>query len=250
MGREPEAQTVNDFGAIADVYDELVNWAPYEEWVAALEPRLARRGLDPGAWLLDAACGTGLSMLPWLERGYCAVGVDGSDLMLARCRQRLEAAGHRAELLRQDLLHLAPGRLFDAAVCMHSGLDYVPDDHELATAFRSLRGCLRRGGLLAFDKCLDEPAFYRRDYRERRDLSCGRAEFHYHWDRGQRFMEQRCIVVRTRGGGPARTEVLFRLRSTPPDELVAMVEGAGFELVEPPKQFVPSDPGMGIFRAV
>jgi len=65
-----------------------------------------------------------------------------------------------------------------------------------------------------------------------------------------RLMEQRCTVVRTSGDGPPRTEVLFRLRSTPPDDLVAMVEGAGFEMLEPLKQFIPSDPGMGIFRAV
>ena len=250
MGRDPEAQVVNDFGAITDVYDELVDWAPYDEWIAALERRLARHGLAPGAWLLDAACGTGLSSLPWLTRGYRVVGVDASEPMLERCRQRLEGAGHRAQLVRQDLLHLAPGRVFDAAICMHSGLDYLLDDADLSTAFRSLRGCLRDGGLLAFDKCLDEPAFYRRDYAEYRDLSCGRAEFHYHWDRKLRLLEQRLTVVRTRGVGLARTEMLFRLRSTPPDELVAMVEKAKFELIEPLTQFVPSDPGMGIFRAV
>jgi SAM-dependent methyltransferase len=250
MRRDPDVEAVNDFGAIADVYDELVNWAPYEEWVAALQPRLARYGLAAGASLLDAACGTGLSMLPWLERGYRVVGVDASETMLARCRERLAAAGHGAELLRQDLLHLAPGRAFDAAICMHSGLDYLQDDADLAAAFRSLRGCLRPGGLLAFDKCLDEDDFYRRDYGERRLLSCGRVHMHYHWDRGARLMEQRCTVMRTRGRGPARTKVLFRLRSTSPDVLVRMVEEAGFELVEPLKQFTPSDPGMGIFRAV
>jgi SAM-dependent methyltransferase len=250
MGSECGAQAVNDFGAIADVYDELVDWAPYEEWVAGLEPRLVRRGLARGARLLDVACGTGLSTLPWLERGYRVVGVDASATMLARCRRRIEGAGYRAELLCQDVLHLAPGGPFDAAVCMHSGLDYLLDEGDLAAAFRSLRGCLARGGLLAFDKCLDEPVFYRRDYRERRDLSCGRVEFHYHWDRSRRLMEQRCTVVRTRGRGPARTDVLFQLRSTPPDELVAMVEDAGFKMLEPLKQFIPSDPGMGIFRAV
>ena len=250
MTDEAAAPNVNDFDAIADVYDELVDWAPYERWVAALERRLAQAGLARGAWVLDAACGTGLSTLPWLERGYRVVGVDASESMLQRCRQRLRSAGHQVELIRQDLLHLAPGHLFDAVVCMHSGLDYILDEGDLSAAFRSLRGCLERGGLLAFDKCLDEPAFYRKDYDERRDLSCGRVEFHYHWDRDRRLMEQRCTVMRERGGGSPRTEVIFRLRSVAPEALIALVRRAGFELVAAPRQFIPSDPGMGIFRAV
>jgi len=248
--RTPQQPVVNDFGAIADVYDHLVDWAPYGLWIADLEPRLRRAGLSRGGRLLDAACGTGLSTLPWLERGYRVVGADVSEGMLARCRRRVEAAGHRAELLRRDLLHLDPGRTFDAVVCIHSGLDYILDDGDLAAAFRSMRGCLEPGGLLAFDKCLDEPEFYRRDYGERRNLPGGHVEFRYHWDRAARLMEQRLTLVRATEGRPARTEVLFRLRSTPPNLLVAMVEAAGFEMVEPLKPFTPSDPGIGIFRAV
>ena len=67
MERGIPAGRLNDFDAIADVYDELVDWAPYELWVEELEKRLGRWGLGPGDRLLDAACGTGLSTLPWLR---------------------------------------------------------------------------------------------------------------------------------------------------------------------------------------
>ena len=142
------------------------------------------------------------------------------------------------------------GRTFDAAVCMHSGLDYILDDADLEMAFRSLRGCLRTGGLLAFDKCLDEPAFYRDDYSNWRRLSCGHAQFEYRWDRTRRLLEQRCTVTRTDGDGPPRTDVVFHLKAVAPDELTAMVLRSGFELVKAPRQFTVPDPGMGIFRAV
>jgi len=162
----------------------------------------------------------------------------------------MRRAGRSAQFLRQGLSELAPGRRFDAAVCMHSGLDYILDDGELAKAFEALRGCLRRGGLLAFDKCLDEPDFYGKDYSDSRGLSCGRAEFSYRWDRGRAMLEQRCTVFRTDGSGVPETEVVFRLKATPPGELIAMVERAGFLTLEPPKQFTRDAPGMGIFRAV
>jgi ubiquinone/menaquinone biosynthesis C-methylase UbiE len=242
-------EAVNDFGAIADVYDELVEWAPYELWVEELERRLRRWGLRPGARLLDAACGTGLSVVPWARRGYSVGGADVSEPMLDRARRRLEEAGLTAELARQDMLDLRFERPFDAAVVMHSGLDYILEEADLERAFRSLRGCLRRGGLLAFDKCLDEPAFYEPTRTETRRLHCGRARFTYRWDRRRRLLEQRLVVERTEGE-PARTEMVFHLRAVPPDELVAMVLRAGFALLERPARFRVHDPGMGIFRAV
>jgi SAM-dependent methyltransferase len=246
-----DAETpINDFDCIADVYDELVDWAPYESWVAGLEKRLRCWGLKPGDTILDAACGTGLSTLPWVRRGYRVVGTDGSAAMLERARERMRQAAYEVELKLQNLLELDPGRAFDAAVCMHSGLDYILDDADLGRAFRSLRGCLRTGGLLAFDKCLDEPAFYKDDYADRRELSCGSAEFQYRWDRGKRLLEQRCTVYRDPGRGPRRTTVVYHLKAVPADELAAMVERAGFKVLEWPKTFRASDPGMGIFRAV
>jgi len=245
--REP---VINDFGAIADIYDELVDWAPYARWIADLEPRLVRHGLAPGARILDAACGTGLSTLPWLERGYRVTATDGSPPMLERARRRIRDAGHNAPLLHRDLLHLDFHAEFDMALCMHSGLDYLLETADLAAAFRSLRGCLVAGGLLAFDKCLDEPAFYREDYGNMRRLSCGAADFDYHWDREHGMLVQRCTVIRRDGSLPMRSEFVYCLKATPPDELRAMVEAAGFRELEPLKQFTVLDPGIGIFRAV
>jgi len=240
----------NDFDCIADVYDELVDWAPYEKWVNALHKRLRRRGMTRGDLILDAACGTGLSLLPWLKRGYEVVGTDCSEAMLRQAQARLERAGYWAELRRQPLTDLELERKVRVAVCMHSGLDYILDDAELARAFRSLRGCLEEGGLLAFDKCLDVPAFYRQDYADRRRLSFGTAEFHYRWDRSRRMLEQHCIVSRLDGRMPARTEVIYHLKATPPAALNRMLEEAGFRMLEPVKNFKVSDPGMGIYRAV
>ncbi|MFO7955742.1 MAG: class I SAM-dependent methyltransferase [Candidatus Brocadiia bacterium] len=251
MPRNPKAGApeLNDFGCIADVYDELVSWAPYDYWVEQLEARLRRHGLDPGDWILDAACGSGLSTVPWAQKGYHVVGADISEQMLAMARRRAREAGVEIELLQQDVTELHPERRFDAAICMHSGLDYILDDAELRRAFASIRGCLREGGLFSFDKCLDIPSFYKDDYTESRSLPSCVADFEYRWDRGQRLFEQRCIVRRTDGGRPRRTEVVYHLRATPPDKLLEWVEGAGFEMLEPLKDFTILDPGMGIFRA-
>jgi hypothetical protein len=70
----------------------------------------------------------------------------------------------------------------------------------------------------------------------------------YHWDRKKAMLVQRCTVVRNDGAEPLRSEFVFHLKATRPRELVRTVERAGFELVEPPRQFRVEDPGMAIFR--
>ena len=246
MGETGRSIPFNDFACIADVYDELVSWAPYEKWVGALEKRLRRRGMKKGDLLLDAACGTGLSLMPWLRRGYQIVGADACRPMLERAQARVQAGGYTAELMLQDLTALDVGRPVRVALCMHSGLDYILDEAKLAQAFRSLRGCLEEGGLLAFDKCLDTPDFYRDEYSDTRSISCGTAEFHYRWDRRRRLLEQSCVVT----GNGRRTEVLYHLKAIAPEQLDGMLAEAGFQMLEPVTTFHVPDPGMGIYRAV
>ena len=244
-------EELNDFGSIADVYDQLVSWAPYARWVCDLMRRLSLYGVKPGQLVLDCACGTGLSTLPWAEHGCPVVGTDRSEEMLRQARKKLIGRDLPVTFVRQDILELDLPLKSDLAVCMHSGLDYILDLGDLARAFSSLRGQLRPGGLLAFDKCLDEPGFYRKSYTHSRTIPAGRAVFEYSWDRELKLFDQRCTVLRDGAeGGSARTEVLYRMRAVPLGDLIAMVESVGFETLEPPRQFTVSDPGMGIFRAV
>lgn len=248
----PDAKSaVNDFGLIADVYDELVKWAPYDTWVKELERRLRRHGLCPGDHVLDAACGTGLSTVPWLGLGYAVTGVDHSPEMLRQARRKVEGRGADVSFHCQNLLELDLPCTYDAAVCLHSGLDYILEDEKLQRAFHSLRGVLVRGGLLAFDKCLHEPAFYRNDYSRHYCIRSGEVTFHYRWHRERRLFEQRCVVVRRgTGTGPDRTEMVQFLKAVPVPDLVEMLRRAGFEMLECPRRFTVSDPGVGIFRAV
>ena len=257
MVADADREPSNDFDPIADVYEELVAWAPYGKWVRDLARRLHRHGLRRGRLVLDAACGTGLSTFPWAGHGYRVVGVDRSEPMLALARAKLAGRDLPIRFERSDLLQLdLPDRCnlpdrFDLAVCMHSGLDYILDLERLARAFRCLRSTLRSGGLLAFDKCLDEPGFYRESYSSARRISGGQAVFHYSWDRRRKLFIQRCTVERNGPDGrPRRTEVTHYMLAVELGRLIRMVEEAGFELLEAPTQFSMIDPGMGIFHAV
>ena len=247
----PDSVCVCDFDPIAEIYDYLVWWAPYDSWVDLIEKRLTRYGLDRNWLILDVACGTGLSTIPWAEKGYGVVGVDCSAPMLRQARKKAEGKDWSAEFVQQDLLILDLPQRFDVAICMHSGLDYIMDERDLLRAFRSVRSSLRQGGLFAFDKCLDEPDFYCASYSTSMKVPAGTAVIHYSWNRRRKLLKQHCVVImEAEDEHPRRIEITHRLRATSVRRLTAIAQETGFQMVEPPTKFWVQDPGMAILRAV
>ncbi len=242
---------LNNFDLIARFYDELVSWAPYDLWVIVLLRHLQELGLEEGSRILDAACGSGLSTIPLARRGYRVTGIDRSQAMLELAREKAAAENLEVRLQTGDLLGLDIGESFRAVICMHSGLDYILELDNLQKAFFNLRRCLEPGGLFAFDKCLDEPDFYREPQRDRRTLQNAEALFEYSWDRKQRIFQQDCRIEFIDSSGAEKTvRMVQRMRAVPLGQLVKMVEKAGFKMLREPRQFTVTNPGMGIFRAV
>jgi predicted TPR repeat methyltransferase len=97
--------------------------------------------------VLDLCCGTGLLASELIALGYRVVGVDASDAMLARARERL---GPDVALSCITLPELPGEDVFDAAVCTFDGLNYLtPDELRLTMASVALR--LRPAGWFVFD---------------------------------------------------------------------------------------------------
>jgi len=97
--------------------------------------------------VLDVCCGTGLLAVELAALGYQVVGLDGSEAMLARARQRLRP---EVQLVQSTLPALAVTGEYDAAVCTFDGLNYLsPADLRATFAALSLR--IRPAGWLVFD---------------------------------------------------------------------------------------------------
>jgi len=119
----------------ADSYD-----APGNDTVALEEP-VVRRLLDelPQGPVLDAACGTGRHTAYLLDAGREPIGVDASEAMLARAREKLPGA----DLRRGELTALPlPDASVAGAVCALA-LSHLP---ELGPAMSELARVLRPGG--------------------------------------------------------------------------------------------------------
>jgi len=106
-----------------------------------------------GQPVLDAGCGTGRLLIPFLEAGLDADGADASADMLSWCRRAADAAGVDCQLHQQALHALElPRRYRSIVVCGAFGLGGSrAQDLE---GLRRLHGHLEPGGALLMDHYL------------------------------------------------------------------------------------------------
>jgi SAM-dependent methyltransferase len=134
------------YDALAPFYDELTRAHDYDGWTRHLEETALRFGVS-GRTLLDAACGTGKSFMPFLERGYAVTACDISAEMVARAGAKAPGA----DLFVADVRALERIGSFDLITCLDDSVNYLTDDGDLDAALASLARNLAPDGVLVFD---------------------------------------------------------------------------------------------------
>jgi SAM-dependent methyltransferase len=97
--------------------------------------------------VLDAGCGTGENSLYLARLGLDVLGIDWSELAIARARAKAVERAPDSRFEVADALDLGPlGRSFDSV--LDCGLFHTFDDRDRATYVRSLGAVVRSGGVL------------------------------------------------------------------------------------------------------
>jgi len=146
-----ENMTRDPYAALAPVYDGMAAdpsiFTMYAQWRAALIEAARARGVRLRV-LVDLACGTGNSTVPWTRRrGLTVVGVDRSEAMLRVARRKSRAV----RWYRQDLRRLTLAERADAVTCHFDALNHILSEDELGRVFARVATVLRPGGLFQFD---------------------------------------------------------------------------------------------------
>jgi len=129
-------------GLVADWWAEFNTAGPELDYFGAF--------VKSGRPALDAGCGTGRLLLPWLRAGYDVDGCDVSADMVARCRDLADREGLSPNLWVQALHDLAPPRRYATiVVCGVFGLGSTREQDKLA--LRRLHESLEPGGTLLLD---------------------------------------------------------------------------------------------------
>jgi ubiquinone/menaquinone biosynthesis C-methylase UbiE len=221
-------------------YDALVA-RPVADECAGIAAWLARRGIGPGAALLDAGCGTGRYAVELARRGFAVTGIDRSSELLEEARSRARAAGLPIALLEADLLELPAtpgGRLHDAIVC-RGVLNDVVGPAARAAVLGGFARMLRAGGVVWLDvrdwsctaaRKTAEPVTERRVATRRGSLAF-RSVTRLDPATRRVLVSERHILTTPAGERVATHE--FVMQCWIGDELDAALGAAGFEAIEP-----------------
>jgi len=143
-GENPVRET---YDVYASAYDDFNRGYMYERWTGRLLAKAEEAGVG-GERLLDVGCGTGLSSLPMLDRGWRVTACDISPQMLEIAKAKLEG---RAELLVADMRELPELGEFDLVWAVNDAINYLLSTEELEAALVGMRRNLAPGGIVLFD---------------------------------------------------------------------------------------------------
>lgn len=135
------------YEAFANYYDELMRNADYSGRAKYIDGLIKQ--YKPNANLLvDLACGTGSMTVKFAEMGYDVIGVDISEDMLSKAREKSD----------QDILYLCQSMqeldmygTIDAFVCTLDSLNHLESREELFRALSRVALFLEPDGVFVFD---------------------------------------------------------------------------------------------------
>jgi SAM-dependent methyltransferase len=218
------------YESLAPFYDRFTAHHDYELWVGGLL-RVAMQHGFAGTRALDAACGTGKSFVPLVERGFDVTACDRSQPMLDVAAGKVDG---RVPLHRRDLRELEPLGEFDLVTCLDDVANYLTAPGDLEAALRGLRRNLRPGGMLVFDA--NTIATYRGFFRETAVVEDPGVVMVWRGLADESFgagdlAAAALDIFCERSGGWSRATSLHEQRHHPRPVVEACVERAGLRLV-------------------
>jgi SAM-dependent methyltransferase len=180
--------------------------------------------LEPGADVLDLACGHGRIANRLAARGARVVGLDADAFFLERALQ----GGQDVEYLQGDMRALPWSEpRFDAVVLWFTAFGYF-DDEANAGVLRGIRCVLRDGGRLLMD--INHVPFILAHFQRQAHVRHGSDVVldDFEWHEARSILSTRRTYVRD---GVVR-EIEYDVRLYPPEELREMALAAGFSRVD------------------
>ncbi|GEN46477.1 class I SAM-dependent DNA methyltransferase [Alkalibacillus haloalkaliphilus] len=135
---------------MAQVYDELMNDAPYGQWIDFTKQAVKHYSKQTPSGLLDVGCGTGELSLQLAQQGYEVTAFDQSQQMIDHAMAKMESE-HEIHFLKADATEFQLNKAFDLIVSYCDVINYLTDENSLTKAFNQIYEHLTDSGLFIFD---------------------------------------------------------------------------------------------------
>jgi SAM-dependent methyltransferase len=208
--------------------DEIALSAPDERTLKEVDFVVEKLELEPGARILDVACGHGRHTVELARRGYRMTGVDLSPRSIELAREAAERDGLEVAFVQRDMREIDFEVEFDAAINLFTAFGYFDEEDENQRVLDAVERALLPGGSFLIDT-INLLGLTRR-YQARM------------WEEHQgtpMLMLNEYDLLRGRNNSTwtflkpdgSRTELRHSLRVYAPHELASMLERAGLAVV-------------------
>lgn len=248
-------------GLLADTWDLLRG--DTSTWPdRAFYLRFVRDGGEP---VLDVGCGTGRLLLDYLAQGCDVEGVDSSPEMLAHCARKAERMGVSPRLYQQAMEQLDLPRRYRTVLVPSSSFQLLTNVADAEGALRRFHAHLEPGGRLILPFMIGyrgtkatgvvQTKWRLNQEAARDDGAIVRRWSRYRFDLDQRLSDSEDRFEVLVAGRVVQREHHKRcpeLRWYSQDEIVAMLQAAGFPSVQLFREFSedPAGPADPVFTAV
>lgn len=219
------------YGFFAQVYDQLTENVPYDRIADYYDAKIKKFGEGEVNFLADAGCGTGNLTARMAAKGYDVIGADASPDMLS---QAMNKPHDGVQYICQPMPELDLYGEADVIISTLDSVNHLDSRADIEKFFRAAALNLRKGGLLLFDVntiykhemiLADQVFVYDID-----GVYCVWQNDFSPTDNGIDISLD--IFVEGDDGLYERVEESFREIAFTQEELVQMLENAGFDVLE------------------
>lgn len=209
-----------DYDEIADIYDELMQFIPYDEWAKYIMNLYYQHGGN-GSRFIDLGGGTGNVALKLTRYGFSAILVDRSFEMIREAQRKIRSES--VYPVCADITRFCSRKSFDLAICMYDTVNHLTEKEFLSFLLNAYN-LLSENGILMFDFNTD---FGLRSFAEHTQVRNG-ASFSSSWKTDYDEKTQVCTLNLSLKRGRDEYDIIFQERSLPFEEIEFCIENSGF----------------------
>jgi len=148
---EKFSEITEQFEGFARYYDQfMLRLVNYPVWVDYIIKIFKEHNIHPRT-ILDLACGTGIPSLLLAKKGYRIVGVDNSLPMLEVFKEKNSKTNYDIRFVHSDIRNFSIPEKADAAISLYDSINYLLNEDDLQSCFKSVFDSLNPNGIFTFD---------------------------------------------------------------------------------------------------
>lgn len=220
----------NAYGSLCSLFYDTVKKHPT---AGELTFYLSFLHKKPGR-VLEAMCGNGRLLIPFMQHGYTVDGVDNSPAMLERCRQRCEELGLKPELFANTLdSFISPHRYTTVTIAVAS-FQLITDRASALASLQNLHTHMQKNGTLLIDIFVPNTSSTERITRSARidqnaTITCSTR---YIFDEEKKIADAFCTYELIVNGMLEKQEhELLQITWYSDEEITDLLTQAGFEVI-------------------